>query len=59
MRTIHTALVMAKTKVAPMKRLSIARLELYGEVILAKILNHLASTQEIDSCNILPGPIAV
>ena len=50
-RAIHTALVMAKTKVVPVKRLSIPRLELCGGVILAKLLNHFASILEIHSGN--------
>ena len=43
---------MAIIKVVPIKRLSIPFLESCGGVILAKLLNHLASTLEIDSRNI-------
>ena len=38
----HIALVMAKTKVAPIKRLTIPRLQLCGATILAKLLYHVA-----------------
>lgn len=37
---IHTSLVMSKTKVAPIKRLTIPRLELCGAHLLAQVLHH-------------------
>ena len=40
---------MAKTKVAPINRLSIPPLELCCGTILAKLLNHLAHTLGIES----------
>ena len=38
--TVHTSLVMSKTRVAPIKRQTIPRLELCGALILAQLLSH-------------------
>ena len=40
LRMINSSLVMLKSKVSPVKRLSIPRLELCGAQILAKLLHH-------------------
>ena len=39
---VHISLVTSKTKVSPIKRLSIPRLELCGANLLADILNHVS-----------------
>ena len=49
---VHITLVVAKTKVAPIKRLSIPRLELCGAVIVAKLLNHVLKVLNVPSSNV-------
>ncbi|XP_029671495.1 uncharacterized protein LOC115240471 [Formica exsecta] len=45
---IQTNLVCSKTKVAPLKRLTIPRLELSGAVLLSKLVSHVLRILELD-----------
>ncbi len=45
-------MVIAKTRVAPIKRLTIPRLELCGVHVLTKLLDHLKSLFQIPLCDI-------
>ena len=49
---VHISLVMAKTKVALIKRLTIPQLELFGEHLLARVLSHVKQVLEISSSEI-------
>ena len=44
---IHVALVMSKTRVSPIKRISIPRLEVCGAQVLARLLIHVKETLQI------------
>ena len=44
---VHLGLVMAKTRVAPIKSLTIPHLELCGATLLARMLHHISNTLNI------------
>jgi len=50
-KNVYTSLVMSKTKVCPIKRLSIPRLELCGAQILARLLQHAKEVLQLPMSN--------
>jgi hypothetical protein len=45
--SIHSSIVVSKTKVSPIKRLSIPRLELCGAQVVAKLLDHVRNVLQV------------
>lgn len=50
--TIHVSLVMSKTRVAPLKRMTIPRLELCGAHLLSQILSHVREVLKLPDCEV-------
>ena len=48
----HTSLIMSKTKVAPIKRLTVPRLELCGALLVARLIHYVRSLLDIPLQNV-------
>ena len=53
--SVSTSLVIAKTKVAQMKCVTVPRLELCGAVLVARLLHHVAKVLKVPGKNIYAG----
>ena len=49
---VYTSLVMAKTCVAPIKKVTLPQLELYGAHLLSQLMKHLQEILAIPTCNL-------
>ena len=49
---IHTTLVISKTKVSSIKKLTISRLELCGALLLSRLLSHVKNMFEVPTCHV-------
>ena len=50
--TVHVSIVMSKTKVTSIKRITIPRLELLGAYLLANLLQYVQQVNEVPSSNV-------